>query len=320
MPRIVVLDGHTVNPGDNPWDELAELGELIVYERTLRAQVIERARGADILLTNKTWLDADAIAALEGLRGICVLATGYNVVDARAARARGIPVCNVPSYSTDSVVEHTFALLLELCRAAGLHDRAVHAGEWERSEDFCFWRAPQLQLAGRSLGIIGFGSIGRRVAEVARAFGMRVLATRSSRSQSPEFVQVLALDALFSQADVVSLHCPLTPETEQLVRWDRLVTMKSSALLINTARGGLVREACLARALHEGVIAGAALDVLSTEPPQPDNPLLHAPRCLITPHVAWTSLEARRRLVRTSADNVRGILAGQPVHVVNSQA
>jgi glycerate dehydrogenase len=317
MPRIVVLDGHTVNPGDNPWDALAELGELLVYARSERAEVAERAQGAHILLTNKTWLDAEVLAGLEQLRGICVLATGYNVVDTDAARARGIPVCNVPSYSSESVVAHTFALLLELGRAVGLHDRAVHAGEWLSSPDFCFWKTPQLELSGKSLGIVGFGSIGRRVAEVARAFGMRVLATRSRRNANAEGVEFLPLETLLPMADVLSLHCPLSPETEHLVRWERLSMMKPHALLINTARGGLVREGDLARALREGVIAGAALDVLSVEPPRPDNPLLSAPRCLITPHLAWTSLEARRRLVETSVDNVRGILAGRPINVVN---
>jgi glycerate dehydrogenase len=318
MTRIVVLDGHTVNPGDNPWDELSELGELVVYDRTPPTNVAERARGADILLTNKTRLDAEVLVGLAGLKGICVLATGYNVVDVRAARDLGVPVCNVPSYSSESVVEHTFALLLELSRAVGVHDRAVHAGEWERSPDFCFWKTPQLELAGKTMGVVGYGNIGRRVAEVARAFGMRVIATRSTRHPAgAEGVELLPLEAILSSADVLSLHCPLTPETEQLIRWDRLVTMKRALLLVNTARGALVHEGDLARALHDGVIAGAALDVLCSEPPEPDNPLLHAPRCLITPHLAWTSLEARRRLVRTSVDNVRAILAGRPVHVVN---
>lgn len=318
MTRIVVLDGHTVNPGDNPWDELGKFGELVVYERTERSLVVERSRGADVLLTNKTWIDAEAIASLPGLRGICVLATGYNVVDAQAARGRGIPVCNVPSYSSESVVEHTFALLLELARAVGVHDQAVHAGDWENSVDFCFWKRPQLELSGKTMGVIGYGNIGRRVAEVARAFGMRVLATRSRRPASEAAaVQFLPLEELLGAADVVSLHCPLTPETEKLIRWERLVSMKRSALLLNTARGALVHEADLARALGEGVIAGAALDVLSTEPPREGNPLLHAPRCLITPHLAWTSLEARRRLVETSVDNVRALLAGRPIHVVN---
>lgn len=319
MTRIVVLDGRTVNPGDNPWDELAELGELVIYDRTERARVVERALGADILLTNKTWLDAEALAVLEGLKGICVLATGYNVVDVHAARERGIPVCNVPSYSSESVVEHTFALLFELARAVGLHDRAVRAGEWENSPDFCFWKTPQLELCGKTMGVVGYGSIGRRVAEVARAFGMRVVATRSSRHSGADEVEFLPLEAIFSRADVLSLHCPLTPETEQLIRWDRLVTMKRTSLLLNTARGALVREEDLARALDQGVIAGAALDVLDSEPPKPSNPLLRAPRCLLTPHLAWTTLEARRRLVRTSVDNVRALLAGRPIHVVNLQ-
>lgn len=317
MARIVVLDGHTVNPGDNSWEPLAALGELIVYERTSPTQVRERASGAQVLLTNKTPLGAEELVGLELLRGVCVLATGSNVVDGAAARAQGIPVCNVPSYSTESVVEHTFALLFELSRAVGLHDRAVHAGEWTNSPDFCFWKTPQLELAGRSFGVVGFGSIGGRVAEVARALGMRVLATPSRRPSAQQGVTFLPLEQLLADADVVSLHCPLTPDTEQLVRWERLLMMKRTALLLNTARGGLVCEFDLARALGEGTIAGAALDVLGSEPPGADNPLLGAPRCIITPHLAWTSLEARRRVVSTSADNVRGILDGQPINVVN---
>lgn len=317
MPRIVILDAQTVNPGDASWAPLAELGELVVHERTPPGDVLERARGADVLLTNKTLIDGVALGALPGLRGISVLATGFNVVDVAAARARAIPVCNVPAYGTRSVVEHTFALLFELVRAVGLHDLAVHAGEWERSRDFCFWKTPQIELAGLTLGVIGYGEIGRAVARVAGAFGMRVLATPSRQHLAEPGVEFAAADAVVRGADVLTLHCPLSAETKQFIRWERLVTMKPSAFLINTARGGLVHEADLSRALSEGVIAGAALDVLDGEPPRSDNPLLAAPHCLITPHLAWTSLAARRRLIEVSVANVRGILDGAPIHVVN---
>lgn len=316
MPRIVVLDGYTVNPGDTSWAEIAALGELVVHEDTAPDCLLERARVADILITNKTPIDANLLDAVPGLLGISVLATGVNVVDVDAATARGIPVCNVPSYSTPSVVEHTFALLLELCRAVGAHDRAVHAGEWTSHRDFSFWKTPQLELSGRCLGVIGHGSIGAAVARVARAFGMRVIAT-PSRSHPPDpDVKTMEVDEIFRSADAVTLHCPLTPRTQELVRWERLVSMKPTALLVNTARGGLIREADLARALREGVLGGAALDVLSEEPPRPDNPLLSAPRCVITPHLAWATLEARQRLLKITAENVRSILAGAPIHLV----
>lgn len=319
MTKLVVLDGFTVNPGDNPWDPLAALGSLTVYDRTPDELVVERAAGAEIVLTNKTRLNRAALSQLPGLRGICVLATGVNVVDLDAARERGIVVCNVPSYSTASVAQHTIALLFELTNAVGLHDQAVHAGEWVRSPDFCFWKQPVSELEGQVLGIVGYGAIGRRVAAIAKNFGMFVIAAKSSRSSHEDdgTVERRPLDALFREADVLSLHCPLTPETDRLIRWERLTTMKPSALLINTARGGLIDEADLAAALERRVIAGAALDVLSSEPPKPDNPLLKAPNCIITPHIAWTSLAARRRLLEVTVDNVRALLAGRPIHVVN---
>jgi glycerate dehydrogenase len=314
--RIVVLDGHTVNPGDTSWSALEAEGELVVYEHTEPSLVVGRARDADVVVTNKTLLDASAIAALPKLRGICVIATGVNVVDVAAARARDIPVCNVPAYGTGSVVEHTFALLFELCRQVGLHDRAVHAGEWVRNRDFSFWKTPQIQLEGRVFGVIGHGNIGSAVARVARAFGMSVLATPSRRTPLRD-AEVLGVDAIFRRADVISLHCPLVLETRELVRRERLELVKPSALLVNTARGGLIHEGDLAQALERGALAGAALDVLSEEPPRADNPLLRAPRCLITPHVAWATLPARARLIEVTAANARGILHGAPIHVVN---
>lgn len=317
MPRIVILDAHTVNPGDNSWDALEALGDLRIYPRTPSELTLERARDADILVTNKTELDAGTLAALPRLKGVCVLATGYDVVDVQAAKTRAIPVCNVPGYSTASVVEHTFALILELCRGVGVHAAAVREGEWTRAPDFTFWKTPQRELSQRVLGIVGYGSIGRAVARVGAALGMAVLAT-PARSKKPEAdVTVLELDQLFAQADVISLHCPLTPDTRELVNGERLSKVKSSALLVNTARGALIQEAELARALLEGRLAGAALDVLTEEPPAKDNPLLSAPRCIITPHVAWTTLEARRRLVQITAENVAALIAGRPLRVVN---
>jgi len=320
MARIVVLDGYTVNPGDNPWTPLAELGQLEVYERSHESETVARAADAEIVLTNKVLLDAATLAALPMLRGISVLATGVNAVDLSAASARGIAVCNVPSYSTSSVAQHTIALLLELCHRVGLHDASVHAGEWQRSLDFCYWKSPLLELSGKRLGIVGYGAIGRRVAAAARALGMDVCAARLgsvANASAAGDVERLTLDELFRQSDVISLHCPLTAETKMLVSRARLASAKASALLVNTARGGLIDEAALAAALDQGQIAGAALDVLSSEPPTPDNPLLTAKNCVITPHVAWTSLPARQRLLEVTVDNVRGLLSGAPIHVVN---
>jgi len=320
MARIVVLDGHTVNPGDNPWTALAALGELQVYERSAVSETIERAARAEILLTNKVLLDAGTLAQLPDLRGISVLATGVNAVDLAAASARGIPVCNVPSYSTASVAQHSIALLLELCHRVGLHDASVHAGEWQRSPDFSYWKSPLHELEGKRLGIVGYGTIGRRVALAARALGMEICAARLDHAAPPpasDEVARLALDDLFRSCDVISLHCPLTPETKSLVSHARLSLMKPSAFLINTSRGALIDEPALAAALAAGLLAGAAVDVLSSEPPSSENPLLQAKNCVITPHVAWTSLPARRRLLEVTVENVRGLLSGMPVHLVN---
>ncbi len=316
--RIVVLDGFTMNPGDLEWRALGELGELVVYERTPVELVVPRAAGAAIALTNKTPLDAAAIAALPSLRFIGVLATGYNVVDLAAARARDIPVSNVPAYSTRSVQQMTFALLLELTQQCGAHDRAVKAGAWCRSLDVTFQLKPLTELDGLTFGVLGFGTIGRVVAQTALSFGMRVVtASRTRPAALPEGVEWVALDELFRRSDVVSLHCPLTPQTEKVVCERTLALMKPTALLINTSRGGLVDEDALARALNQGRLAGAGVDVLSTEPPDPSNPLLAAANCVVTPHCAWATRAARQRLLDITVANVKAFQAGAPIHVVN---
>jgi glycerate dehydrogenase len=318
-PRIVVLDGITANPGDLDWNELAALGALTVHDRTPPGEVIARAQGADVVLTNKTILSAETLGRLPALRCICVLATGYNVVDVAAARSRGITVCNVPGYSTPSVVQHALSLLLELTNQVGLHNRLVHEGAWSACADFAFWRRPLIELHGRTLGIIGFGAIGRGLADAARPLGMRLLAHGRRRpAELPADVEWAAeLDPLLRAADVVSLHCPLTPETRHLINERTLARLKPSALLINTGRGPLVDEQALAAALRDGRLAGAAVDVLSSEPPPADHPLLGVPNCIITPHHAWATVAARRRLLAESAANVRGFLTGSPRNVVN---
>lgn len=320
MPRIVVLDGHTLNPGDNPWTGVAALGDLTVFERTPAALVVERAAAADVVITNKTVLDRTAIAALERMRFISVLATGFNVVDGDAARERGIPVSNVPEYGSDSVAQHAFALLLELANGVGVHSSAVHAGEWSRSVDFCFWLRTPIELSGRTAGVVGFGRIGRRFAEIAHAFGMRVLATPSRTEPEPPPYEPFAwadVETIFAEADVVSLHCPLTATNERFVDAQLLRRMRPGAFLLNTARGALIDEPALAEALREGRLGGAGLDVVAAEPMPADHPLRGAPNCIITPHIAWASLAARRRMMRTTEDNVRAFLAGTPIHVVN---
>jgi glycerate dehydrogenase len=318
MVRIVVLDGHTVNPGDLGWDSLAALGELTVHERTPDELVVERGQGAAILVTNKTTIDAHALEALPELVGISVLATGVNVVDTGAAQARGVVVSNVPAYSTASVAQHTLALLLELVSHVGLHAAGVRAGQWSQNPDFSYWKKPLRELDGQTFGVVGFGAIGRRVATLALAFGMQVIATPSRKLPvPPPGVRYTDLDVLLRDAHVVSLHCPLTEDTRGLVRRERLLEMRRDALLLNTARGALVDEQALADALGEGTIAGAGLDVLDVEPPPADHPLLRAPHCIITPHHAWTSRAARERLLAVTVANVAGLLAGRPQNVVN---
>jgi glycerate dehydrogenase len=317
--RIVVLDGYTLNPGDNPWSEVERLGELTVHDRTAPDQIVPRALGAEIVVTNKTPLSAETIGRLPHLQFIAVLATGYNIVAVKAAARRGIPVSNVPVYGTDSVAQFVFALLLELCHRVALHDELVHRGEWQARGEFSFSAAPLVELAGRQMGIVGFGRIGRRVGELAHAFAMSVCAHDPLPGRAPDyrpFEWAGSIEQVFAHADVVSLHCPQTAENLRMVDARLLGLMKPQAMLINTARGGLVNEADLAAALMEGRIAGAAVDVVSEEPIRPDNPLLAAPRCLITPHIAWATLAARQRLMHAAAENIAAFIAGRPANTV----
>jgi glycerate dehydrogenase len=313
--RIVVLDGYTLNPGDLSWERLAALGTLTVHDRTPGELIVERSRGADVLLTNKTPLRADALAELPELKYVGLLATGYDNVDVRAAAGCGVTVTNVPGYGSDSVAQMVFALLLELCQNAGVHTASVRSGEWTRSSDFCYWRKPLVELAGKTIGLVGCGRIGEQVARIATAFGMHVIVHTRTRRAVPG-CEWVTLDELLRTSDAVSLHCPLTADNTGMINKETLAMMKRSAFLINTARGKLIAEPDLAEALRTGVIAGAGLDVLSAEPPAADNPLLHLENCVITPHIAWATREARERLMHIAVDNLQAFLQGQPIHVV----
>lgn len=317
--NIVVLDGFTLTEGGRTaWAGLEQFGDLDVFDRSSPAEVLARARDAHVLIVNKARVGPDVIDASPQLRLIAVTATGYDCVDVAAATRRGIAVANVPEYGTDSVAQFTFALLLELCHRVGLHANAVRSGDWSGSSDFCFWRTSQIELAGKKLGIVGFGRIGRRVGVIANAFGMSVLACSRSRTDPPVYHPFTwsALDDIATDADVISLHCPLTNETRGLINRDLLRWMKPTALLINTSRGGLVVDADLAEALNADRLAGAALDVVSSEPIAADNPLLTAKNCLITPHIAWATTAARRRLLDCTIANVESFLAGRPINLV----
>lgn len=315
--KIVVLDGYTLNPGDLSWSPLEALGECAVYDRTPAPEVPRRAADAEIVLTNKVVLSRELLDALPRARYVGVLATGYDIVDVAAARERGIPVTHVPVYGTRSVVQMVFAHVLNLTQRVAHHAETVRRGRWAACEDFCYWDFPLVELDGQTMGLVGLGRIGRATAALAGAFGMTVLACDVRTDDPPAGVRLVPLDEVFRSGDVVSLHCPLTAETERLVDARRLSLMKPNALLINTARGLLVDEQALADALNAGQIAGAGLDVLSTEPPAPDNPLLHADNCFITPHVAWATRSARHRLLETAVANVRAFLDGRPQNVVN---
>ena len=315
--KSVVLDGYTTNPGDCSWDSIAKHGILQVFDRTATDEIQQRAAGAEVVLTNKTQLTAEILAGLPDLKLISVLATGVNVVDLDAARAQGITVCNVPGYSTPNVAQAVFALLLELTNQTALHAAEVRAGHWSSCPDFCFWRGELVELDGRTIGLIGYGAIGRAVAAVGRALGMNVLAVRRRKGLDHGDTTFTDISTIFRESDVISLHCPLTPETEKLVDASRLAVMKPTAYLINTARGGVVHEHDLAEALNSEQIAGAGLDVLSVEPPPVTNPLLTAKNCLITPHIAWASRAARQRLIEATSENIQSFLNEIPQNVVS---
>jgi glycerate dehydrogenase len=317
--KIVILDGHAINPGDLSWDALRSLGELEVFDRTPEDAIVTRAGEADALLTVRTPLSARTLKQLERLRYVGAIFTGYDEIDLKAARELNILVTNVPTYGTASVAQLVFALLLELCHHVALHSAATHAGEWSRSPDFSFWKTPLVELQGKTMGIVGFGRIGRHAAEIAKAMGMRVIAADAGRKQAPDWpgFRWCDVDELMAAADVVSLHCPLLPQTRGIVNASSLSKMRPGSFLINTSRGPLVVEQDLADALNDGRLAGAAVDVLSSEPPPLDNPLLRAKNCIVTPHIAWATKEARIRLIESAAANLRGFLDSRPVNVVN---
>jgi glycerate dehydrogenase len=317
--KIVVLDGYTLNPGDLSWDELNKAGDLTAYDRTPADKVVERAGKAEIVFTNKTPLSGETLKNLTCTKYVGVLATGYNVVDVDAAKELGITVTNIPTYGTAAVAQMVFALLLEICHHVGRHDEAVRNGAWSSCPDFCFWDYPLIELAGKTMGLIGFGKIGQAVGKIALAFGMKVLAydryqVKSLENDSLKYVE---LDEVFNQSDIISLHCPLFDSTKGIINQQNIAKMKDGALLINTSRGPLIVERDLAMALNSGKIAGAALDVLAVEPPGMDNPLLKAKNCIITPHIAWAPRESRQRLMDIAVNNLKSYIAGNPVNVVN---
>lgn len=317
--KIVVLDGHAINPGDLSWDALQGLGNLQVFARTAEDEIVARAGDAEAVLSMRAPLSAQTLKQLKKLRYVGVIFTGYDRVDLQAAREMNVTVTNVPTYGTASVAQLVFALLLELCHHVALHSAATRAGEWSRSADFSFWKTPLIELQGKTMGIVGFGRIGRDVAEIATAMGMRVIASDEERKNAPSWAgfRWCENEELLASADVVSLHCPLLPETRGMINAVAIGKMKREAFLINTSRGPLVMEQDLADALNAGRLAGAAVDVLSSEPPSLDNPLLRAKNCIITPHIAWATKEARRRLIETAAANLRAFVEGKPVNVVD---
>jgi glycerate dehydrogenase len=317
--KIVVLDGFTLNPGDLSWDVLESLGELTVYDRTSKDDIIKRIKDADIVFTNKTPITREAFAACPSIRFVGVLATGYNIVDTAAAKERGIPVCNIPTYGTTAVAQFVFALLLEICHHVGVHSDAVHNGEWTNNPDFCFWKHPLIELAGKTMGIIGFGRIGQNTGKIAQAFGMKVLAFDEYKNPEleNENCRYAKLDEVLSASDVISLHCPLFPETKGMINKNSIPKMKDGVIIINTSRGPLIVEEDLAEALKSGKVGYAAVDVVMAEPIPSDSPLLRAPNCLITPHIAWAPKESRLRLMNIAVDNLKAFLNGSPVNVVN---
>lgn len=315
--KIVILDAYAANPGDLSWDEFAALGELTVYDRTAQEDAAARIGDAEVVFINKVRLTDEIFAACPNLKLVSILATGYNIVDLAAAKRRGITVCNVPGYSTRAVVQMTFALLLEICQQVGLHSGAVHTGRWQTCPDFCFWDRPLIELDGKTMGIVGYGAIGSAVGTVAQALGMKLLVTARHEKPVPEGARFVSLPELLAQSDVVSLHCPQTAENARMIDAGALAQMKDGTILLNTARGGLLDEQAVADALRSGKLLAAGMDVVSAEPIRADNPLLTAPNCFLTPHIAWAPLETRRRLQAISAENLRAFLAGKPQNVVN---
>ena len=310
--KIVVLDGYAANPGDLSWAPLEALGELTVYDRTPADQIAARIADAELVLTNKAVLSRELIAGAKKLRYIGVLATGYNVVDVAAAKELGVVVTNIPAYSTDSVAQLVFALLLEICHNVGHHSQAVHAGRWSANRDFCFWDTPLIELAGKTMGVVGYGRIGHKVAEIARCFGMNVIAW----TRTPGDPECVSLDELLARSDVISLHCPLFPETKNLINRDTIAKMKDGVILINTSRGPVVNDADLRAALDSGKVYAAGADVSTVEPIPADNPLLGAKNMFFTPHIAWATFEARKRLMDVAVKNVEAFLNGAPVNTV----
>ena len=316
--KIVILDAYAANPGDLSWDEFAALGELTVYDRTAPEDVAARIGDAEVVFINKVRLTDDIFAACPNLKLASILATGYNIVDLAAAKRRGITVCNVPGYSTRAVVQMTFALLLEICHHVGAHSQAVKAGEWSRNEDWCFWNYPLIELAGKTMGIVGFGRIGQAAGRIAKTFGMKVLAFDNYPNEAgKEIAEYVSLDELYAKSDVISLHCPLFPSTEGMINKESIAKMKDGVILINTSRGPLVVEKDLAEAMQCGKVYAAGCDVVSTEPIQADNPLLGCYNTILTPHIAWAPKESRQRLMDIAVDNLKHFVDGTPQNVVN---
>ena len=316
--KIVILDGHAVNPGDLSWDFLNKYGEVTVYERTKLDEVAKRIGDAEIVLTNKSPINEEILSACPNIKLVCVLATGYNVVDCEATKMRGIPVCNVPDYGTAAVAQFTFALLLDLCHKVAHHAQTVRDSKWCESPDFCYWETPQMELAGKTLGIIGFGRIGRAVGRIANAFGMKVIAYNRSQCEEGKAIgSYVNLEELLATADIISLHCPLTAENTGMINAQTIAKMKDGAILINTARGPLINESALAAALESGKLRAAACDVISAEPMAENNPLKTAPNCIVTPHMAWAPIESRKRIQECTDRSIQAFLAGSPINTVN---
>lgn len=313
--KLTILDGHAVNPGDLPWDKFSELAQVTVYQRTPSEEVADRIGNSDAIFLNKINITEEILSHCPNLKYIGVLATGYNVVDLEACRKRGITVTNIPAYSTDSVAQHVFAFILHFTNLVALHNDSVQAGDWKSCPDFCYWKAPLTELAGKTLGIFGYGNIGKKVSQIAKAFGMKVICT--TRTQKPDMPESVTFEELLKRSDFISLHAPLTPQTTHIINKESLSMMKKSAYLINTARGGFIVEKDLAEALEKEKIAGYAADVLESEPMAADCPLFHAKNCIITPHIAWAPLETRARLQQIAYDNLKGWIEGKAINIVS---